>query len=350
MIPVRSIRLRCVAAAFMLLLLIVGCRITDMTLWRPIDRPDACEVERIRRVSYYDGSDADRVRHRLDLFLPKGRTDYPVVVLVHGGAWVIGDNRCCGLYSTVGVYLASQGIGVVMPNYRLSPTVKHPEHITDVARAFAWTKAHIREYGGNPNQLFLVGHSAGGHLAALLATDESYLKAQGCQRQDIHGVIGVSGVYRILPGKTEIRLGGNTDRALRLDEMIPIRGPSSSTNPDAHQRPGVPVMMDPFHAPFGDDVHVREDASPINHVKPGMPPFLLINAEKDLPLLAGMGVEMDQCLLKTGNESRHLVIPNRNHNSILFHAIEPNDPVARAMVEFIRTNSNHENTIIRNRQ
>jgi acetyl esterase/lipase len=332
---VRPIRLRFIAAAFVLLTLLPACRITDMPLWRPIDRPDAYEVERVRRVAYYDGPDADRLRHRLDLFLPKGKTDYPVIVLVHGGAWMVGDNRCCGLYSTVGHYLASQGIGIVMPNYRLSPPVKHPEHIKDVARAFAWTKQHIGEYGGRPDQIFVAGHSAGGHLVALLATEDSHLKAQGCRIDDIRGVIGISGVYRILDGKTEIRLGGNTPLALRFDEMIPMRGPSTATIPDAHERPGLPVMMDPFHLPFGDDVQVRRAASPINHVRPGLPPFLLVNAEKDVPLLAGMGVEMNELLRKNGCESRHMVIPNRNHNSVVFKAIEPNDPVAKAMVDFV---------------
>jgi acetyl esterase/lipase len=309
-----------------------------MTLWRPIERSDAIEVEHIRKIAYYDGPGADRVRHSLDMFIPKGKSDFPVVVLLHGGAWVVGDNRCCGLYSTVGAYLASQGIGVVMPNYRLSPAVKHPEHIKDVARAFAWTKANICKYGGNPNRLFIAGHSAGGHLAALLATDDAYLRAEGCTLDDIRGCIGISGVYRILPGKSEIRLGGNTDISLRFDEMFPMRCPSTASHPDAHERPGLAVTMDPFLAPFGDNVQVREDASPINHVRPGLPPFLLFSAEKDLPFISGMGVEMDQVLRKNRCESRHMVMPNRNHNSILFHAIEPNDPVARAMVAFIRGN------------
>jgi acetyl esterase/lipase len=348
MILAPPIRLRITAVALVLLTLISACRITDMTLWKPIERPDGCEVERIRRVVYYDGPDADRLRHRLDVFLPKGKSGYPVVVLVHGGAWIVGDNRCCGLYSTVGVYLASQGIGVVMPNYRLSPAVQHPEHVKDVARAFAWTKQHIGEYGGRPDQIFVAGHSAGGHLVALLATDDSHLNALGCRIDDIRGVIGVSGVYRILDGKTEIRLGGNTDRALRLDEMIPLRGASTATNPDAHERPGLPVLMDPFHRPFGDDVQVRHAASPINHVRPGLPPFLLINAEKDVPLLAGMAVEMNEQLRKNGCESRHIVVPNRNHNSVMFQAIEPSDPVAQAMVDFVgrhaRNNSNHESS------
>src|SRR5262249_56049623 len=115
----------------------------------------------------------------LALFVAKGGGGYRVVMLVHGGAWMLGDKSCCGLYTSVGEFLAGQGVGVVMPNYRLSPWVKHPEHIRDVARAFAWTHAHIGRYGGRPDRLFLAGHSARGPPVALLAAHDEYPKAEG---------------------------------------------------------------------------------------------------------------------------------------------------------------------------
>ena len=123
------------AVAF-LLFAVVGCRVTDLRVWTVPETlaRDIYEVERVSGVCYYDGPDADGRQHRLDLFLPKGEKDFPVVLLVHGGAWMIGDNRCCGLYSSVGEFLASRGVGAVLPNYRLSPQVQHPEHVRDVAR------------------------------------------------------------------------------------------------------------------------------------------------------------------------------------------------------------------------
>jgi acetyl esterase/lipase len=333
---VRPIRYRFLAVALMLFAL-SACRVTDWRLWQPGEPPvDAYEVERIQDVSYYDGPQADTVRHRLDIFVPKGKKDFPVVFLVHGGAWMLGDNRCCGLYSSVGEYLASQGIGAVLPNYRLSPFVKHPEHIKDVARAFAWTKNHIGEHGGNTEQLFLVGHSAGGHLVALLTTDEKYLKAEGCRTADIKGVVCLSGVFRIPAGKTDVFLGGTSPLALRLDEMSPLRGTSSPSEANAPSRSGLPVSMNIFGPPFGDDPQVRHAASPVNHVRPGLPPFLFMNAEKDLPILPGMAEEMHRLLQLHGVESRLLKIDNRNHNSLMFKAIDSNDPVARAIVEFVK--------------
>src|SRR5207237_768975 len=108
-----------------------------------------------------------------------------------------GDKSWYGRYTEVGKCLARQGIGAVLINYRLSPAVKHPEHIKDVARAFAWTVKHTVGYGGNPDELFLCGHSAGGHLVSLLATETSYLTNEGVPISAIKGVIPVSGVYRI---------------------------------------------------------------------------------------------------------------------------------------------------------
>src|SRR5262245_18938826 len=102
------------------LLTTAGCRVTDWQLWPAAPTPnDAYGVTHVRDVAYYDDAQADAQWHKLDLYLPKGEKDFPVVVLVHGGAWMLGDNRCCGLYSSVGEFLSSQGIGEVLPNYRL---------------------------------------------------------------------------------------------------------------------------------------------------------------------------------------------------------------------------------------
>src|SRR5205809_2087088 len=143
------------------------------------DEGKSTEVQIVRDIPYYDGADADKVKHKLDLFLPKGQKDFPVLFFVHGGAWRHGDKNFLGAYSSLGKFYARRGIGTVVTNYRLSPKVIHPEHIKDVARAFAWTVKNISKYGGDPTSLFLCGHSAGGHLVSLLATDRSYLKAEG---------------------------------------------------------------------------------------------------------------------------------------------------------------------------
>jgi acetyl esterase/lipase len=316
-----------------------ACRITDIPLWGPVEQmpEDVHPVEEIRNIPYYTGLDADGRHHQLDLYLPKGEEEFPVVVLVHGGTWMMGDNRCCGLYSSVGKFLASRGIGVAMPNYRLSPSVRHPEHIKDIARAVAWTHAHIAEHGGRPDQLFLAGHSAGGHLVALLGTDEEYLKSEGLSLADIKGVIAISGVYHLPPGNVNVTLGGTKDEALRIDEVYPLRGDSSEARANLAAFPlGIPLSLNVFQMAFGDDPKQREVASPLTHVRPGLPPFVLFYAEKDLPLLGGMAEEFQAALAEKGCEVHLFKIAARNHHSIVFRAMETADPVARVMVHFIR--------------
>ena len=133
------------------------------------------EVDTVKDVAYNDAPDADADKQTLDLYLPKGQKDFPVLFFVHGGTWKSGDRK---QYPRLGEAFASRGLGTVVINYRLSPKVQHPAHIQDVAKAFAWTCANIGKYGGDADQIFCMGHSAGGHLVSLLATDESYLKAE----------------------------------------------------------------------------------------------------------------------------------------------------------------------------
>jgi arylformamidase len=310
-----------------------ACRVTDMPLWK-LDAEETANLERLRSVPYIDGKDADPLRHCLDLYVPPRleKTPRPVVLLVHGGGWMTGDNRCCGLYSSVGEYLASQGFVVAAPNYRLSPEVKHPEHIRDVARAFAWVRNHATEYGGDPNSIFLVGHSAGGHLVSLLATDDQYLREVGCKTADICGVVSVSGIYKIAEGNVEAELGGLTKMSAHVSDIFPVRGPAGKFRFPL----GVPLKVNFYGVAFGDDAKARAAASPLTHVRPGLPPFLLLNAENELPTLNDMTKEFREALFREGNDVRTFEIAERNHNSIMFAAIDSNDASARLIRDFIR--------------
>ena len=160
-------------------------------------------------IRYSDGPGGEA----LDVFAPKGAVNRPVVLFVHGGAWVFGDKNFFGLYRSVGRFFARHGAVAVCVNYRLSPGVRHPEHVKDVARAFAWVRAHAKDYGGDPDCILLCGHSAGGHIVSLLATDESYLndprlKLTTKDRAAIKGVMSVCGVYRIpTPDEFAVMMG-----------------------------------------------------------------------------------------------------------------------------------------------
>jgi acetyl esterase/lipase len=317
-----------------------ACHVSDIPIWsRPGDRSASpYQVEKSSNITYCDEASTDDYRHMLDVYVPKGLKDYPVVMLVYGGAWVMGDFHCCGLYPAVAEFLASQGLGVVVPNYRLSPDVQHPEHIKDVARAFAWTHAHIAQRGGDPNQIFVMGHSAGGHLAALLATNEKYLAVHGLSSANIKGVIGVSGVYDIPPGPVVGRLGGTESGSFRFDQLYPIRGASRFRGP-LSWLPGIPLEVDVFGPSFGHDLATRDDASPLKHVHPGLPPFLLLCADNDLPTIAPGAQKFYAALRDQGVPAALLIATNRNHDTVMFTAVEAMDPAAGAMLDFIRANS-----------
>src|SRR5262249_20460655 len=183
---------------------------------------------------------------------------------LHGGGWVFGGkDDFFGVYGygTIAKNLAERGLVVVNANYRLSPGVRHPEHIKDAARAFAWTCENISKHGGDPRRIFVGGHSAGGHLATLLATDHTYLKLVAREPRDIHGVVAVSGVYRLDEADLKIAVA------------------------DSRGRFNFKLNVNPAASIFGSDPKVLKDASPLTHVRRGLPPFLVMNAEFDYPPL-----------------------------------------------------------------
>jgi acetyl esterase/lipase len=228
------------------------------------------------------------------MFLPRDHKDFPVVLFVHGGSWLRGDKNYLGVYSSMGACLARQGIGVIVTNYRLSPAVMHPEHIKDVARAFAWVHKNVNRYGGRADHLFVCGHSAGGHLVSLLATDESFLKAEGLTRKAIRGVIPMSGIYDV------------------PDRMLP--------------------------AVFGVDLEKRRQASPIRHVQPDLPPFLILYADRDLPACDKAPSEaFCKALRDKGNQAETVEVLDSNHFKIILSAAIPDEPVTRAILRFIQT-------------
>ncbi|HSN72271.1 MAG TPA: alpha/beta hydrolase, partial [Steroidobacteraceae bacterium] len=133
----------------------------------------------------------------LDVYRPVDENGpRPVVVFWHGGGW---DNGSKDQYLFVGEALVSLGYVAVVPSYRLYPNVQFPAFVDDAATAVAWVRKNIERYGGDPDQLWLMGHSAGAHIAALLAFDERYLAAAGVPRCALSGFIGLAGPYDFLP-------------------------------------------------------------------------------------------------------------------------------------------------------
>ncbi len=179
-------------------------------------------------------------QHRLDVYLPDAVSAQsqtrPLIVFWHGGRWSYGDKSD---YRFVGAALAGLGYVAVLPNYRHYPEVKMPGFMEDAARAAVWAAAHGRDYGADAKRLYLMGHSAGAHMAALVTLDPRYFAATGQPVPTVAGVIGLSGPYDFLP-------------LLEAD------------------------VKDMFGPPQN-----YPDSQPINFVRADAPPMLLVHGLKD---------------------------------------------------------------------
>lgn len=135
---------------------------------------------------------------RLDVWRPSGAAtgSRPVVVFYYGGGWHAGTRAG---YAFVARGLASRGFVVVVPDYRKVPTVRFPLFVEDGADALRWVHDHVNDYGGDPQEVAIAGHSAGAHIVALLALDPHYLAERGLGRHFVKAAIGLSGPYDFLP-------------------------------------------------------------------------------------------------------------------------------------------------------
>lgn len=234
-------------------------------------------------IAYFTGdadAAADPVRHALDLYAPEGVANFPVLIFWHGGVWSFGSKD---EYANIGAAFAARGIGVVIANYRLSPRVSHPAHVEDAARAVAWVVEHIAEYGGDPTQIVLSGHSAGGHLASLLALDPTYLAAHDLSVELIAGVVSYSGVYVI-------------------DDWIMSYAASGAFPDDAEQRAAAaPLALAEALPPVSE-----QDAA-------ALPPFLLLVSEFDYPELIAQQNLLETAFTTGGGTVSAYLIPDRDH-------------------------------------
>lgn len=145
------------------------------------------------------GTDA---RQKLDIYAPEdaARAAHPVLVFFHGGAWRDGEREG---YGFLGRAFAARGIVTVVADYRKTPMVRFPAFVEDTADAIAWVHANIAKHEGDPSRIFVMGHSAGAHIAMLTALDPRWLAAKGLQPAIIKGVIGLAGPYDFLPLTTD---------------------------------------------------------------------------------------------------------------------------------------------------
>ncbi len=138
-------------------------------------------------------------RQKLDIYTPTNAAPaagWPTVVFFYGGNWTDGER---GEYKFMGEALASGGVLVLVADYRLYPEVTYPGFVEDCAKAMAWGLEHAKALGGDPKRVFVMGHSAGGYNAAMLALDPRWLQAVGHSPAELRGWIGLAGAYEFYP-------------------------------------------------------------------------------------------------------------------------------------------------------
>ncbi len=231
----------------------------------------------------------------LDVYRPRDARQAPVVVFFYGGSWKSGKRQW---YRWVGERLAQQGLVVVIPDYRRWPQVRLDGFMQDGAHAVAWTHAHAADYGGDPHELFLMGHSAGAHIGALLATDARWLQAVDMRPRDLAGFIGLAGPYDFLP--------------LKEADYIDMFGPTHEAQ----------LNSQPVHFVDGDE-----------------PPMLLLQGTTDKIVWPRNADSLAAALRHEGEPVEVKHYPDIGHLAILFalsSTFSGKAPVLDDTVQFIR--------------
>ena len=246
-----------------------------------------------RNIEYATGPEYAGGRGKLDVVVPEGEGPFPVIVFFHGGGLNNGDKYSL---SRLGPRFARLGYLVVTPNYRLSPEFYYPAYVEDGARAFKWSWDHVADYGGDRDALVVSGGSAGGHVAALLTTDESFLLAQGMSFANVRASLPITALM------DATRAG--SDRVL---------------------------------VSWAGDLELAKRASPIRHVRAELPPMLITVADGDTEDRRRQNQEMFEALEEAGHSAVEFAwLVDRTHGSILPHMLEEGDATVELLLAFMR--------------
>lgn len=215
---------------------------------------------------------ADGARHTLDVYRPRGAVNAPVLVFFYGGGWQSGAKN---MYRFIAASLAARGYITVVPDYRLYPDVKFPDFLVDGANAVQWVRQNIATFNGDTSRMFIMGHSAGAYIAAMLALDGTWLRDVGLDpARDVAGFIGVSGPYDFMP------LGDRT--------LAEIFGGAN-----------------------------RPVTQPITYAAGRKPPALLLTGGADRIVEPGNSARLAAKLRENGNDATEILYPSFGHITIL---------------------------------
>src|SRR4051812_35663215 len=247
-------------------------------------------------------------RQILDVYAPPGAKNLPVVFWIHGGGWQAGDKKEVQIKPKV---FTEKGYVFVSTNYRLLPNVEMGDLIRDVAKAFRWTHDHAADFGGDPKRIFVMGHSAGAQLAALLCTDDRYLKAEKLSLDVIKGCVPVDGDTYDVPAIIA----------------------TAEARWKAH---GLPPAKFGHREKFGSDREKHKDFSAVTHVAKGknIPPFLLMYVSGH-PDTTAQAQRLGNVLKENGIPVTLYGGRETTHNKLNADIGLPDDPGTKALFDFL---------------
>lgn len=243
--------------------------------------------------------EAKNERQTLDVYAPTEGKDHPVVVWVHGGGWQEGDKS---EVQNKPKAFVEKGFVFVSINYRLLSEATIKEMADDVAKAIGWTCNHAKDYGGDPSTIFVMGHSAGAQLAALVCTDDRYLKAEGLSLTIIKGCIPLD--------------GDSYDVPLQIATEAPMSAAGRRKL-------------------FGN-VENQKALSPVTHVAKGkhIPPFLILHVA-DTPLTGGQAQRLFEVLQESEVSAKVVAAEGKTHDTINSELGLPDDRLTQEVWKFL---------------
>ena len=247
-------------------------------------------------------------RQVLDVYAPSGAKNLPVVFWIHGGGWQSGDKTMVALKPKA---FTEAGYVFVSISHRLLPSVDMGAITRDVGSALGWVHRNIATYGGDPDRLLVMGHSSGGQLAALMCTDERYVKAEGFQLTAIKGCVPVDADTFDIPAIIEM----------------------AETRSRVHH---LPMPTYGHRQKFGDDPAKHRDFSPVTHVarNKGIPPFLILHIGGN-PDTGAQARRMAAVLADAGISAKVVAAPEATHAGLNDNLGAPNDPVTAQLMAFV---------------
>jgi len=261
-------------ALVFLTLLLGGC---EATLFAGLNATDQRhDIERQKHIKF------DPQHHlALDIYRPAHVTHAPIVVFFYGGSWIRGERAW---YRFVGTALSARGVTVVIPDYRKYPQVKMDGFMDDAARAVAWTRDHATELDGSTDDIFIMGHSAGGQIAGLLATDAHWLAPYAMQPRQLAGFIGLAGCYDFMP---------------------------------------IPANEKDMLGMFGRTAEEQARAQPVRFVDGDEPPMLLLHGTADKEVEPANSQSLADAVRRVHGDVTLKFYPRVKHSELLFALSRP---------------------------